>query len=87
MEQATPELLALTDNSNEPYRVVLRQLRCKLRKTIDYLNERLEGRHPDIDTRDIVWRQADLQEPLELLYHSLCDSGMKLIANGLLLDI
>ncbi|MDP5147957.1 phosphoenolpyruvate carboxylase [Shewanella sp. ULN5] len=87
MEQATPELLALTENSNEPYRVVLRKLRCKLRKTIDYLNERLEGRHPDIDTSDIVWHQADLQEPLELLYNSLCDSGMKLIANGLLLDI
>lgn len=87
MEQGNNELAALTNNSNEPYRHVLRQLRSKLRNTINYLNACIEGKHPDIDTGELIWHKADLQQPLELLYKSLCDSGMKLIANGLLLDI
>jgi phosphoenolpyruvate carboxylase len=87
MEQANAELSALTDNSKEPYRDVLRKLRGQLRNTIDYLNARLEGKKPDIDTRELIWHKTDLLQPLELLYKSLSDCGMKLIANGLLLDI
>jgi phosphoenolpyruvate carboxylase len=87
MDQANAELSALTDNSKEPYRDVLRQLRGQLRNTIDYLNARLEGKKPDIDTRELIWHKTDLLQPLELLYKSLSDCGMKLIANGLLLDI
>jgi phosphoenolpyruvate carboxylase len=87
MDQANAELSALTDNSKEPYRDVLRQLRGQLRNTIDYLNARLEGKKPDIDTSELIWHKTDLLQPLELLYKSLCDCGMKLIANGLLLDI
>jgi phosphoenolpyruvate carboxylase len=87
MEEANAELKALTNNSNEPYRDVLKGLRQKLRNTIDYLNERLEGHQPDIDFNSIIWEQSDLQAPLECLYQSLCDSGMRLIAHGLLLDI
>jgi phosphoenolpyruvate carboxylase len=87
MEQANAELSALTDNSKEPYRDVLRKLRSQLRNTIDYLNARLEGKKPDVDTRELIWHKTDLLQPLELLYKSLCDCGMKLIANGLLLDI
>jgi phosphoenolpyruvate carboxylase len=86
MEQANAELAALTNNSHEPYRDVLRKLRCQLRNTIDYLNARLEGKKPDVDISELIWHKADLQQPLELLYKSLCDCGMKLIANGLLLD-
>ncbi|MEH6465845.1 MAG: phosphoenolpyruvate carboxylase [Shewanella psychromarinicola] len=87
MDQANAELSALTDNSKEPYRDVLRQLRGQLRNTIDYLNARLEGKKPDIDTSELIWHKTDLLQPLELLYKSLSDCGMKLIANGLLLDI
>ncbi|MCT8988111.1 phosphoenolpyruvate carboxylase [Shewanella phaeophyticola] len=87
MEQANEELSALTNNSKEPYREVLRTLRCRLRNTIDYLNARLEGKHPDTDTSELIWHKDDLLKPLELLYKSLSDCGMKLIANGLLLDI
>ncbi|MBB1317604.1 phosphoenolpyruvate carboxylase [Shewanella sp. SR43-4] len=87
MENANAELSALTDNSKEPYRDVLRKLRCQLRNTIDYLNARLEGKKPDVDTRELIWHKTDLLEPLQLLYKSLTDCGMKLIANGLLLDI
>ncbi|QBF83218.1 phosphoenolpyruvate carboxylase [Shewanella maritima] len=87
MEQANDELLAATNNSMEPYRDVLRELRCKLRATIDYLNERIDGHHPDADTSELIWQFDDLHKPLLMLYTSLCDCGMRLIANGLLLDM
>lgn len=87
MEEANEQLLALTNNSHEPYRDVLREIRQKLRNTIDYLNERLEGHKPEIDHSLIIWHESDLKEPLMMLYKSLSESGMSLIANGLLLDM
>ncbi|MFS1424977.1 phosphoenolpyruvate carboxylase [Shewanella sp. 10N.286.48.B5] len=87
MEDASEELMALTNNSKEPYRDVLRDLRNKLRNTIDYLNIRLEGHQVDMKPDETIWELEDLKLPLELLYRSLTSSGMRLIANGLLLDI
>nr|WP_250885941.1 phosphoenolpyruvate carboxylase [Shewanella jiangmenensis] len=87
MEEANAELKAFTKGSCEPYRDVLRTLRCKLRNTIDFLNARLEGHQPEMKRDDIIWEQADLEAPLKLLYQSLCDCGMRLIANGQLLDM
>jgi phosphoenolpyruvate carboxylase len=87
MEEANQELLTLTNNSHEPYREILRDLRQKLRDTIDYLNLRLEGHSPEVDLNSLIWHEDDLKTPLTLLYKSLSDSGMSLIANGLLLDM
>lgn len=87
MEVANDELSALTNNSLEPYRDVLKGLRIKLRNTIDYLNERLEGHNPEVDHSSIIWHESDLKEPLMMLYKSLSDTGMSLIGNGLLLDM
>ncbi len=87
VEEANAELLEYTNNSLEPYRDVLKDLRHKLRNTVDYLNARLEGHKPEIDLSSIIWHESDLKEPLLMLYRSLTDSGMSLIANGLLLDI
>jgi phosphoenolpyruvate carboxylase len=87
MEDANAELMAYTHNSREPYRDVLRDLRQKLRNTIDFLNARIEGHQPEVDYHSIIWQEEDLQAPLMLLYRSLCDCGMRLIANGLLLDM
>jgi len=87
VEEANAELLEYTNNSLEPYRDVLKDLRLKLRNTVDYLNARLEGHSPEVDLSSIIWHESDLKEPLLMLYRSLIDSGMSLIANGLLLDI
>ena len=87
MEKANEELLVHTDNSQEPYRYVLREVRQKLSDTINYLNERLAGHQPEIDLNTIIWYESDLKTPLMMLYRSLSDSGMSLIANGLLLDM
>ncbi|BDM66121.1 phosphoenolpyruvate carboxylase [Shewanella sp. NFH-SH190041] len=87
MEEANDELKAITGNGHEPYRDILRQLRHKLRNTIDFLNLRLEGHRPEVAPDSIIWHQDDLKQPLTLVYRSLCDCGMSLIANGLLLDM
>ncbi|QUN05681.1 phosphoenolpyruvate carboxylase [Shewanella yunxiaonensis] len=87
MEDANEALMAYTNNSREPYRDVLRDLRQKLRNTIDFLNARIEGHQPEVDYSTIIWHEDDLKTPLMLLYHSLCDCGMRLIANGLLLNM
>ena len=87
MEEANSELMAYTNDSCEPYRDVLRQLRQKLRNTIDYLNARIEGHSPEVDFSSLIWHEDDLKAPLQMLYQSLTDCGMRLIANGLLLDI
>ncbi|WP_028774575.1 phosphoenolpyruvate carboxylase [Shewanella waksmanii] len=87
MEEASDELLAQTGPSHEPYRIILRELRQKLRNTIDYLNARLEGHQPEVARDSIVWCKEDLKTPLDIIYQSLSDKGMSLIANGLLLDM
>ncbi len=87
MEEANNELQTLTNHSHEPYREVLRDLRQKLRNTIDYLNARIEGHSPEVDMSQIIWHEDDLKKPLNLLYTSLTESGMSLIANGVLLDM
>jgi len=87
MSKANSELLTHTNSSSEPYRDVLRKLRQQLRNTIDFLNARLGNHQSEIDAADIIWHKNDLQVPLMMIYKSLCDSGMSLIANGLLLDM
>ncbi len=86
MEQASPELIAYVDGRSEPYRVVLRQLRTRLEETIAYLDARLEGHQPDLDKHTLIWKVDDIRKPLMMLYKSLYDNSMHLIANGKLLD-
>ncbi|GAA4900815.1 phosphoenolpyruvate carboxylase [Ferrimonas pelagia] len=79
-------LRAAVGEVREPYRILLRQLHAKLQRTHDYLEQRLDGHHPEIESDALIWQKADLLAPLELIYNSLMNSGMHLIANGRLLD-
>ncbi|MGB0894383.1 MAG: phosphoenolpyruvate carboxylase [Parashewanella sp.] len=87
MEQANDELSAYVQHQVEPYRVVLRQLRARLQQTIEYLEGRIEHNQPSLNKHAFIWHKDDLSKPLSLLYRSLCDCHMKLIANGKLLDV
>ena len=80
MAKATPELLKSADQSNEPYRVVLRRLRQRLQATRDWAEGRSNG------SEDVLKTNDDLLQPLELCYRSLCASGLRTIADGALLD-
>lgn len=70
----------------EPYRFVIKELRTKLIKTVSYYNDLLENKISIIDQNDLISRDEQLWEPLYDCYQSLLQCGMRIIANGALLD-
>ncbi|MBR9912445.1 MAG: phosphoenolpyruvate carboxylase [Gammaproteobacteria bacterium] len=85
MSGCNDRLRELSNDAGEPYRVVLRSLRDKLRNTLDTLTLQLVGK--DSEHTDIVQSEAELWQPLHDCYQSLLDCGMATIANGRLLDL
>ena len=85
MSDCNDELRAQVGDHNEPYRVVMRELREALRETKEYLTAKVQGQQSE--SRDLVRTTAQLREPLELCYRSLHASGMGNIADGMLLDV
>ncbi|GLS25719.1 phosphoenolpyruvate carboxylase [Marinibactrum halimedae] len=77
-------LRARVGDATEPYRVLLRQLRDDIHETRSYLSAKLTGE--STDAKDVIQHTEQLREPLQLCYDSLVDSGLELIANGLLRD-
>lgn len=86
MVQCTPEFRTKYGDNLEPYRVVVKDLRSKLKNTLDYYDDLLAGRLPKYGEQDIITHNEQLWEPLYDCYQSLIASGMRIIANGLLLD-
>ena len=84
------------EETQEPYRTLLRQLRRRLQATQEWIEDQLEhlnqkgqcdhqGFHsspPD----HLLLETEELREPLKLCYHSLIECGMERIAKGSLLD-
>lgn len=85
MHDASEALVQRVGPVREPYRVLLGQVRDRLRATLDWLKARLDGQ-PYEDER-ILFDADGLREPLLLCYESLCEKGMQVIADGLLKDI
>ena len=73
------------DNSQEPYRDLLRGVRDRLARTREWAQQAIEGvfSHPD----DVYLDDADLLQPLQLCYDSLVASGLAEIARLDLLDL
>ncbi len=84
MQKASPELMALVGESDEPYRVLMKQLRARLRKTRAELQNSISSGVP-VST-DIMLNTDELLTPLLLCHRSLHECGMGLIADGDLLD-
>ena len=83
MGKASNALIAqVGTEAREPYRALIRPLRARLAATRDWAegNDRADG--PAI----MLEREA-LEQPLRLCYQSLCESGMAIIADGLLRDV
>jgi len=87
MSSCTPEFREYIGDYDiqEPYRALTKKLRVKLRKTIAYIDSRIEGKQVDL-TDDILIYNEQLWEPLYECYKSLSSSGMSMIANDKLLD-
>jgi len=71
-------------NRDEPYRLILIELRRRLLATREWAAQRARGEDSQIP--DVMIRNEELLAPLELCYRSLVDTGLHNVANGLLLD-
>lgn len=69
----------------EPYRELMKRLRSKLKKTVNYYEELKSGTRPQF-SEDIIYYNEQLWDPLYQCYLSLVESGMQSIANDKLLD-
>ncbi|WOL00731.1 phosphoenolpyruvate carboxylase 2 [Canna indica] len=71
---------------NEPYRVILGDVRDKLYSTRERSRHLLTNGFSDIPEEATLTNVEQLLEPLELCYRSLCSCGDRTIADGSLLD-
>ncbi|TWI58763.1 phosphoenolpyruvate carboxylase type 1 [Pseudomonas duriflava] len=84
MQQASPELMAEAGDHPEPYRVILKRLRERLRVTRDWAARAVHD--PHVSAAGILEDNEALLAPLRLCYESLHACGMGVIADGPLLD-
>ncbi|QIM62817.1 phosphoenolpyruvate carboxylase [Pasteurellaceae bacterium Orientalotternb1] len=82
----TTEFRAKYGDHLEPYRMLMKSLRTKLAKTVAYYGDLLEGRPQAVSSDEILTNDEQLWEPLYDCYQSLHQCGMRIIANGGLLD-
>lgn len=87
MSECTAEIRALCGNpeAQEPYRVIMKQLRSQLTRTQGWLEGKLKGERPE-PPPDLLVSDDQLWNPLYRCYQSLQTCGMEIIANGQLLD-
>jgi|TARA_R110000744_G_scaffold41334_1_gene93562 phosphoenolpyruvate carboxylase len=85
MTQCNAALRARVGDSSQPYREVLRYLENKMLATKNWAKACLDGK-PTSDEAIFLDIQ-ELTDDLILCYQSLLDCGMKVIANGSLLDL
>lgn len=72
---------------NEPFRVVLGDIRDKLYQTREHFQQLLASGKSDIQEAETFLSKEQILEPLELCYRSLCETGDTPIADGSLLDL
>lgn len=84
---ASNELRARVGAVHEPYRVLLAEVRDRLRATRDLAEEALAESAPKLSRVEPYLAAAELAEPLELCFRSLVSTGNEVTAAGRLTDI
>lgn len=85
MSQCNEALRARVGDSSQPYREILRVLEQKMLATRAWAKANLDGNNSS--KQDVLLNSQELHDDLVLCYNSLMDCGMKVIANGSLLDL
>ncbi len=85
MQGGSAELLARVGDADEPYRLLLRDVRDRLSATLRAIEDRLEGRGGDHPLPLVTVEQ--IAGPLALCRRSLEQTGNGLLARGRLLDL
>jgi phosphoenolpyruvate carboxylase len=94
MTVATPELRAHAPKAREPYRVLVRDVRSRVRRTRDRLARELGAGPPGSHGGGEPGSQGpeyesigDFLAPLQLCHRSLVECGLKVVADGRLTDL
>lgn len=85
MSLCNDEMSLLSNGSREPYRAVLREVRSKLKNTVENIENQLNQKKPT--NQEIINTKQELWDPIFACYKSLCDCNMSLIANGSIIDL
>ncbi len=86
MNDCSDDFRKIAGEVHEPYRVVLEELKEHLLATMAWLEEKLNHSNPPPNGMLLIEKEQ-LIKPLMDIHHSLCDCGMRAIAQGRLLDL
>ncbi len=86
MEKCSNKILKTTGKTFEPYRVYLRPLRDKLRKTHRAIESYLANNKP-LNEKDLLSEREEILKPLRVVRESLEQNQSENIASGDLLDL
>ncbi|MEM9153045.1 MAG: phosphoenolpyruvate carboxylase, partial [Cyanobacteria bacterium P01_F01_bin.3] len=84
MTHCSAALAERAGGGHEPYRIVLRELRSLLRRSLVAIEAELSDQ--PAPEGELLQSVDQLWDPLKLCYDSLIESGMQIIADGALLD-
>ncbi len=86
MEKCSNKILKITGKTFEPYRVYLRPLRDKLRKTHRAIERHLVNNEP-LNEKNLLSEREEILRPLRVVRESLEQNQSENIASGDLLDL
>ncbi|MDA9744499.1 phosphoenolpyruvate carboxylase [Candidatus Pelagibacter sp.] len=86
MQKCSKRILKYTGFSYEPYRVYLRPLRDKMRKTHRMIEQHLVNKKP-LNQKDLISSRESILKPLRVVRESLEQTQNENIASGELLDL
>lgn len=85
MSDASDELIELAGQEFEPYRAVIKKLKVQVAETVAHLGAKIKNKRTD--SQDLITDINQIKHPIEVCYRSLLKCNMKVVANGLLLDL
>ncbi|GAB0109070.1 phosphoenolpyruvate carboxylase [Pseudoalteromonas distincta] len=85
MSDASDELVELAGQEFEPYRAVIKKLKNQVAETVAHLGAKIKNKRSD--SQDLITDINQLKHPVEVCYRSLLKCNMKVVADGLLLDL
>ena len=86
MEKCSKKILRFTGKTYEPYRVFLRPLRDKMRKTHRHIENHLVRKKP-LNRKELLSSKEEILKPLRVVRDSLEKNQSENIASGELLDL
>ncbi|WP_339683960.1 phosphoenolpyruvate carboxylase [uncultured Pseudoalteromonas sp.] len=85
MSDASDELIALAGQKFEPYRCVIKTLKNQVLETVMHLGAKIKNQRSE--AQDLITDINQIKHPIEVCYRSLLKCNMKVVADGLLLDV